>query len=407
MGPGANAQDMFAAFGTARAVWEAVPTARAVSAAFTPRQLNAMRECAPRDFAPLIRGCAAKGWSIITPESPDYPALLRTIINPPLALFCHGDTEILSHPMPLGVVGTRGASYKSRKITNRLCVSLTGAGALIVSGGALGVDSAAHEGALAAEGKTVAVLGAGLDSPYLSENAPLRRRISESGVLVTEFPPGTDVKPRNFPIRNRIISGMCRGVLVIEAGERSGSLITAGCALEQGRDVFAVPGDIAESTNNGSNKLIREGAKPVFSAYDVLEDYAMRFPGLVDLSRADTVLEHAPEYVPPVEKPKKKSVKKADEKTPADTHKKPYVPFTAPAGTKSTPAPQSPVTTVCPEACSPGAKAVFAVLTAEPRGADEIARDCAMPVGEVMAAVTELELFGAARRAAGNRFARA
>ncbi|MDR3344869.1 MAG: DNA-processing protein DprA [Oscillospiraceae bacterium] len=400
MGEGAHAQEMLAAFGTARAVWEATPTARAVSAVFTPRQLSAMRGGSPKDYAPLIRRCAANGWAILTPESRDYPPLLRAIINPPLALFCHGETEILHHPMPLGVVGTRNASYRSRKIANRLCVSLTGAGVLIVSGGALGVDSASHEGALAAQGKTVAVLGAGLDVPYLNENAPLRKRISENGVLVSEFPPGTTAKPRNFPIRNRIISGMSRGVLVIEAGERSGSLITAGFALEQGRDVFAVPGDIAESTNNGSNKLIREGAKPVFSAYDVLEDYALRFPGMVDLSRADTVLEHAPDYIPPQETPRKRRVRQSAAAREPGTAPTPYVPFAdTPSAPKIAPAPA-----VCPEGCTPNARTVFGVLTCKPQGADELARACKMPVGEVMAALTELELFGAAKRAAGNRF---
>ncbi|MCL2022816.1 MAG: DNA-processing protein DprA [Oscillospiraceae bacterium] len=393
MGAGANTADMFSAFDSAVQVWEASANARALSAAFTPRQLLAMRECNPKDFAPMIRSAAAKGWWILTPESPEYPALLRTITNAPLALFCHGDISILSHPMPLGVVGTRNASYRSRKIANRLCVSLTGAGALIVSGGALGVDSAAHEGALMGLGKTVAVLGAGLDSNYLSENAPLRKRIAENGVLITEFPMGTQVVPRNFPIRNRIISGMSRGVLVIEAGERSGSLITAGFALEQGRDVFVVPGDISESGNNGSNKLIREGAKPIFSAYDVLEDYNLRFPGLVDMERADTVLERAPEYIPPKENPKKKRIKtgkKAEKISP----KKPYT--------------QEKMETVslakCPDECTENAKRVFAVLGEDALGADDISRACALPVNDVLAAVTELELFGAARREAGNRF---
>ncbi|MDR1409280.1 MAG: DNA-processing protein DprA [Oscillospiraceae bacterium] len=402
MGPGANAQEMLAAFGNARAVWNATPTERAVSAVFTPRQLNAMRSGSPKDFAPLIRRCAANGWIILTPESVDYPPLLRTIINPPLVLFCQGETELLHHPMPLGVVGTRGASYRSRKIANRLCVSLTGAGTLIVSGGALGVDSAAHEGALAALGKTIAVLGTGLDVPYLMENAPLRKRISESGVLVTEFPPGTAAMSRNFPIRNRIISGMSRGVLVIEAGERSGSLITAGFALEQGRDVFAVPGDIAESHNNGSNKLIREGAKPVFSAYDVLEDYARRFPGLVNLDRADTVLEHAPDYIQPAETPRKKRSKKVVT-VQKDEAEQPYVPFSevelAVADPYRTTKPR-----VCPEGCSLNATAVFGALKEEAQDADELARACSLPVGEVLAAVTELELFGVARRAPGNRF---
>ncbi|MDR1806292.1 MAG: DNA-processing protein DprA [Clostridium sp.] len=397
MGPGANTQELLAAFGTARAVWEASPTARVVSAAFTPRQLNAMRQSSPRDYAPLIRRCAANGWAILTPESADYPPLLRGIINPPLALFCSGDTAVLKHPMPLGVVGTRNASYKSRKIANRLCVSITGAGGLIVSGAALGVDSAAHEGALAAGGKTIAVLGAGLDVPYLKENAPLRKRIAENGALISEYPPGSEATPRNFPIRNRIIAGISRGVLVIEAGERSGSLITAGLALEQGRDVFAVPGDIAESANNGSNKLIREGAKPVFSAYDVLEDYALRFPGIIELERAETVLQASPDYIPPVEKPRKKR-----------SIKQPQTARREPEG-KMLPAAEDIAaarrTRACPEGCSEDARAVFEQLDAkEGRGADEIARSCALPMGQVMAALTELELFGAAGRLAGNRF---
>jgi DNA processing protein len=408
MGAGANTADMLAAFGTAQAVWSASQTARAMSGAFTPRQLTKMRDAAPKDFAPLIRACAAKGWEILTPESGNYPPLLRAIGAPPLALFCQGESDVLRHPMPLGVVGTRNVSYRSRKIANRLCVSLAGAGALIVSGGALGVDSAAHEGALAAGAKTVAVLGTGLDARYLMENAPLRQRISQSGVLITEFVPGSQGRPQNFPIRNRIISGMSRGVLVIEAGERSGSLITAGQALEQGRDVFAVPGDISTSTNNGSNKLIREGAKAVFSAFDVLEDYALRYPGVVDLARADTVLAHAPDYIPPKESPRKKTVRKkgTDTTTPVETvPQAPYTPYEK-QPREETLAPSAAQTVVSADACSAGAQRVFALLGDEAQGADALARTLASPIGEVMAALTELELFGAAQRVAGNAYLR-
>lgn len=152
------------------------------------------------------------------------------------------------------------------------------AGTVIVSGGALGVDSAAHSGALRAGGTTIAVLGCGIGYPYLEGGRSMRDEISSHGALISEYPPGTPPSKTTFPCRNRLISGLCLGTVIVEAGENSGSLITARLAAEQGRDVFAIPGNVMSKNYTGTNRLLRDGAKPVYSALDVLENTSLSFP---------------------------------------------------------------------------------------------------------------------------------
>lgn len=206
-----------------------------------------------------------------------YPPLLREIADPPPVLFVRGSFPTEGHP--LAVVGSRAATSYGRRVAQEWAFELARAGLDIVSGLAVGIDAAAHRGVLRAGGHTVAVLGCGLDRPYPQENRPLLQEILESrGAVVTEFPLGTEPKPHHFPLRNRLISGLSLGVLVVEASPRSGSLITARLAGEQGREVMAVPGSVYSHRSRGCHRLMREGALPVDSPSQVLEALGLEGP---------------------------------------------------------------------------------------------------------------------------------
>lgn len=202
---------------------------------------------------------------------PDYPPLLAEIHDPPALLFVHGDSNVLGQPQ-LAIVGSRNPTANGSALAREFAAHLSGCGLTITSGLASGVDGDAHVGALEAGGMTVAVTGTGLDRVYPAHHRDLAYRIAEQGALVSEFPPGTTAKPGNFPRRNRIISGLALGTLVVEAALRSGSLITARAALEQGREVFAIPGSIHNPLARGCHALIRQGAKLVETGDHVLEE---------------------------------------------------------------------------------------------------------------------------------------
>ncbi len=211
------------------------------------------------------------GHHLLTWSDPDYPALLREIPDPPLVLYVAGERQLLS-ARQLAIVGSRNPTPMGRENARAFAKSLAGAGLAITSGMALGVDGAAHRGALEAGGKTIAVAGTGLDRVYPARHRDLAHEIVKHGALVSEFPLGTPPLPENFPVRNRIISGLSLGTLVVEAALQSGSLITARMANEQGREVFAIPGSIHAPQARGCHALIRQGAKLVETAQDILEE---------------------------------------------------------------------------------------------------------------------------------------
>lgn len=219
-----------------------------------------------------------KNIQVVTLLDPGYPALLRETHNAPAVLFYRGT---LPHPDKtlLAVVGTRVATAYGKTITPRLVEPLAQAGIGIVSGLALGIDGLAHEAALAAGGTTYAVVGTGLDQIYPPQHAQLAERIvKEGGAIISEFPLGTQPLPQNFPQRNRIVAGMCAGTLVVEAGEKSGALLTAKLALDENREVFCIPGDITRETSAGTNKFIRLGAQLTTSANDILAALNLQQP---------------------------------------------------------------------------------------------------------------------------------
>lgn len=214
------------------------------------------------------------GNRVLTLHGPDYPSLLAEIPDAPLMLYIRGRAELL-HGAALAIVGSRNASVQGQANARAFARALSEAGLTIVSGLALGIDTAAHDGALHGCASTVAVIGTGADRIYPARNAALARRIAEEGCLVSEYPLGTPPRPEHFPQRNRIISGLAAGVLVIEAAAGSGSLITARLATEQGRDVFALPGSIHAALSKGCHQLIREGAQLVETSVDVLQALSM------------------------------------------------------------------------------------------------------------------------------------
>lgn len=261
----------------------------------SPRDIAALSQKSLAGTDKILADCEIHGIKILTMQDAAYPERLRNISSPPVVLYVKGVLPAMDEEPALALIGTRRPSAYGLSSAQRLAFSLAASGALIVSGMARGVDSAAHEGALRAGGQTVAVLGCGLDICYPLESRALYDEIPGHGALVSEYPPGSPPAPQHFPARNRIISGLCDAVIIVEAPEKSGALITADLALAQGRDVFAVPGNIDSPASAGSNALIREGgACAATSAADILSEYAAKYPLKIDIKRA--VLRPAPTY---------------------------------------------------------------------------------------------------------------
>jgi DNA processing protein len=263
-------------FGSPQAIFRA--GVDALCAHVSPAKARALAGPAPPAVAQLLDATLA--WlgepthQVLTQDDPRYPPALANIADPPLMLYLSGQARLLARPA-LAIVGSRNASIQGKAIAESFARALSGAGVTIVSGLALGIDAAAHAGALCGAGATIAIVGTGLDRVYPARNRDLAVRIADQGCVVSEYPLGTRALSANFPRRNRIISGLSAGVLVVEAAAGSGSLITAHEANEQGREVFALPGSIHSSLSKGCHKLIREGARLVETVDEVLEALRM------------------------------------------------------------------------------------------------------------------------------------
>jgi len=307
-----------------------------------------------------LEAAVKAGCQVVAYSNGDYPALLKQIPDPPLVLYVRGDAKQLSR-YAVAIVGTRRPTAYGSQVAQRLARDLAERQLVIVSGLARGIDSAAHRGALEARGKTVAVLGSGIDVIYPRENKRLAEQVAECGALISEFPPGTSPAPENFPIRNRTISGLSLGVVVVEAAEYSGSLITARLAVEQNREVFAVPGNITSAQSFGPNHLIKQGAKLVDEWMDVVEE----FPAEIRV-----------QLLPPVD---------ASEE--------------AAAGAQSG--------SLFEKSLTPDQKAIFEVLRADaPLFVDAILTSTPIPQPRVMTALLELEMAGLIRQLPGKNFIR-
>lgn len=280
LGYGAKINKIIGEYKSAKVLYDLGEDEWRMSPVLSYRQVEKMINTDIKMSDKVIFECMNNGYKAVDFEDVAYPERLKEIPNPPAVLYIDGVLPDIDNLVCIGMVGTRKASEYAIKAAHIMAKGITEAGALVVSGGALGVDTYSHLGALACGGKTVAVLGSGLGSNYLKSNENLRNMIRQNGALVTEYQPNEPVSRRSFPLRNRIISGLSLGVLVVEAGIKSGSLITARLATEQGRDIYAIPSSIFSSEYSGTNKLIEDGAKVAVNPINVVEAYEEDYPTL-------------------------------------------------------------------------------------------------------------------------------
>lgn len=335
----------------------------------------------------IIESCEAKGIDIVTYVDPLFPQRLKLIYGPPLVLYVMGDISGLNEDVVITIVGTRKSSDYSSYATEYLSYQLAKAGAVVVSGCAVGIDSAAHRGALRAKAKTIAVMGCGLDINYPAENCDLKLEIIKHGALISELPPGTLVTGSAFPIRNRIMAGLCLGVLVTHAPERSGSLITVEHAIEQGKDIFCLPPySIFDKQYFGVIKYLRDGAIPVFNAKDILIEYYGAYSHKLDV---DKIIGN---YINQKNKQDKASRVKSQQKA------EPVVPEEVDIDTVHERQKQQAAE------FDDEQKAVYDSLAILPRFIDEISVESGLDVGIVLSILTELEIYGIANSYSGRRF---
>ncbi len=234
----------------------------------------------------ILKQCKEDNIKLISYTDSKYPEALKEIINPPLVLYVKGELPDFDNTPSISIVGPRRVSDFGKRAAYSLGYRLARAGMTVVSGGAVGSDTYAHIGALKSGGKTVLIMGCGFNVNYLEENRALREHIEKHGCLISEYPPNTPITKFTFPVRNRLISALSLGTVIIEASTRSGGLITANHAIEQCRDVFVIPGSPEKAEYKGSNKLLRDGAKPLLDASDIFNEYIVRFPDKINIERA-------------------------------------------------------------------------------------------------------------------------
>lgn len=294
-----------------------------------------------------IERVKSQGVKVVLKDSDEYPAALRDFHDAPLVLYMKGDIQEEDR-FAVSVVGTRKPTAYGVAVTEKISAELASMGLTVVSGLARGVDTAAHRGALRAGGRSIGVMGSGIDVPYPAENRLMMEKMADSGAILSEFPPGTKPLRENFPRRNRIISALSLGVLVVEAQSDSGSLITAGYALEQGKDVFSVPGNINSLNSRGTNELIKKGAKVVTGARDIVEELAPVLKGFIKARKTDG---------------RKVELNLTEEE-----------------------------------------KSLVGVMSGEPKHVNDISRECKMPSAQTLGVLLSLELKGVAGPVGGNRY---
>lgn len=383
LGAGAALSEIIEYFGSAKALFDAGETEWRMSPVLVPRQIEKLCESTEAQANEVLATCKMNGWQVVPYDDPYYPERLRSIFNPPAVLYVDGELPDIDNSIVIGIVGTRRASDYAVKAADVMSRGIAERGAIVASGGALGVDTAAHNGAMLAGGKTIAVLGCGLGTKYLMENKPLRDAVVKNGALITEFQPFTPASKYTFPIRNRIISGISLGVLVVEASVKSGSLITANYALEQGKDVFALPCSILDPAFAGTNKLIDDGAIVATKPLDLLYPYAEEYGVKIDEVKSVG-----------------KIMRETGDKSANVYGKARDISFdNLQAGRKKREARQKAAAEL-----SGKTKAVFNALGEEYQSADEISRAAGLSIGEALTALTALEIAGLAASAGGKRY---
>ena len=368
--------------------------------ALTPEEGDALKDRDLTGAEQILDGCHRAGISILTYRDAAYPRRLQNIPDPPLVFYYKGRLPDLDGQPVIGVVGTRRASAYGMTTAKRMGYQIAKCGGVVVSGVASGIDGMAMRGALTVAGTVVGVLGCGVDIVYPQSNRALFADTERYGCLLSEFPPGTPPVKWNFPKRNRIISGLSCGVLIVEAPEKSGALITARQAADQGRDVFVVPGNIDVDSCTGSNRLLRDGAIAVSSGWDVVGEYEGQFPGRIRRFDRGARMEAYPDEVAAQEAaapakvaqkpklPKKKPVKKREEdKMVIDNPtSSPYIDLqdTLPG-------------------LSSVEQTVVRAIGETPRLVDDVIADTGLPAAKVLATLTLLEVRGVVSRLPGRR----
>lgn len=385
LGQGEQAMgDLLDTFGSAAAVYTATDKALR-EAGIPPRVVRRLKNKSLAEARAILNRVVEAGDWVLTPEDALYPVNLHRLADRPAALYCRGTMPDMDARLTLAVVGTREPSEEGWRAAYSLASGLAAGGAIVVSGGAKGIDAAAHAGAIESGGVTVAVMACPVNGNYPIENSGLRRRIvAEGGLLISEFPHGSKDKCI-YQIRNRLIAGLSHGVCLGETPTRSGGLITSRLGREQGKEVFAMPGMLAGHKNDGAHREIRNGAALITCAADVLEEYETLFPALLDIDAArqtQKLLEKQPAQHPAVQKKVKKHKEKSVE-PPA----------------RAVPSPAE-----CPDTASAAAKKVYACLTDKPRPVDDLATETGLPIPALLGALTELEMFGCAANAAGQQY---
>ncbi|MCI8359951.1 MAG: DNA-protecting protein DprA [Clostridiales bacterium] len=429
-------------FGDPEAIYRAGADELRAAGIFTGTDLRRLSNHDLSEASKILETCGQKGYDLLTAADERYPKRLLRIFNPPALLYMKGELPPIDDEVVVAVVGTRRATLKGIEAAASLAARLARAGVLIVSGGAEGIDGAAHRGALAVDARTVAVLGGGLDVCYPRVNEELRKEIAGHGCLLSEYPPGARPLPCNYPVRNRIMAALSLGTVVIEAGEGSGALLTAGHALEQGKDIFVLPGEVGAPNYVGSNWLIQDGAKLLLSAMDVLEEYVDAYPHKLDLRTAfdpmpsahlealAAAMQGRPAGPPRRRKPSagksrtagakgtntsgiqrevERTERVTSEEMKPETHRaKANHPETQEPCKRKTAglsqeknSPNPP-----PEGLTDAARRLYESFPEEASGVDGLSAAAGLPAGEILPALTELEIFGLIKALPGGRYQR-
>ena len=376
-------------FSSAERVYEAGEAALKEVEDLSPEAVKSLLDKDLTREQEILSVCMEKGIRVLCLESPGYPARLKGIFDPPVVLYALGELPDVDANAVIGVVGTRKASAYGASAAWQMGYELGAGGGIVVSGLAEGVDGMAMTGALAAGAPVIGVLGCGIDLVYPKSNAELFAETRRRGCILSEYPPGMPGAKWTYPRRNRIISGLSRGVVIVEAPEGSGSLYTANHALDQGRDVFVLPGNVDMPGFQGSNRLLKEGASAVSCGWDVLEVYQGQYPGRIHRPAPPRC---APPQTIAAEKPrrpKKEAPKKAADKK--DIDKTPVGEYSDRADVLA--------------GLSPEEQAIVRCLMPGERPVDEVIAESGIPTGKVLALMTLLEVKGILLRRPGKRAA--
>lgn len=357
------------------------------------KTLERAKEKSPEDFLSITEFCDKHSLHILTPNSVYYPQNLLTIDNYPAVLFVRGDYTCLNSQVPFGVIGSRNPSVYGENCTKDIVSTLCENGALIVSGGAIGIDSVAHKTAMLCGCKTVLVMGCGHGYDYLPENSDMRRAVTHSGALISEYPPFTPVNQGTFPMRNRIISGISKAVVIIEAADKSGTFSTANHALKQGRQIFVLPGDVNSGKYTGSNRLITDGAVAIFSGEDVLKKCSLLSKEKGNSKKSENgVFSHVNE-ISTESKAKQLKRKKSAKKPTLEREKE-----------ENNPEKIKIIPKKLPEGISKNAEIVYNIMSDGINELDEITRKSSLEIRNVLVALTELEMLGFACADGPNKY---